>query len=159
MIEDASLDSYSLCSLYHCRVSVKYFFPIFNKTLLKSPNPWVWIMFPKYRKKSLWLIVSDKKTLKLSSLLTDCGWFCMSFLYQNYPKSMELPVAVCPWPCMIAWSFKDKLGIRGRVVKVVNLKKTTCLSHLWIRILPRTLVDSFMWESYLSCLWNVVGPT
>jgi hypothetical protein len=32
-----------------------HFFPIFNKTPLKFPTPWVWVMFPKSWKKSLQL--------------------------------------------------------------------------------------------------------
>ena len=48
MIENAILDSYSLCSLNHCKITVVNFFQIFNKTQLKIPITWIWVMFLKY---------------------------------------------------------------------------------------------------------------
>jgi hypothetical protein len=53
MFEDAILDSDCLHPFKHCKNSVMHFFPIFNKTPLKFPIPWVGVMFPKSWKKSL----------------------------------------------------------------------------------------------------------
>ena len=36
MMEDVILDSDSLCSFNHCKIAVKHFFPIFNKTIPNS---------------------------------------------------------------------------------------------------------------------------
>jgi hypothetical protein len=49
-------------------------------------------------------------------------------------------------------------GVRGRVVKVVDFKPTTCPSPLWVGI-PTWTLDSFMWGSYPASLRNVGGST
>jgi hypothetical protein len=54
MFENAILERDCLHSFNHCKISVMQFSPIFNKTSLKFPMPWVWIMFPKSWKKYLW---------------------------------------------------------------------------------------------------------
>ena len=60
MVKNVILDSYSFCSLNHCKITVMYFFPIFNKTLLKFPISWVWVLFPKYWEKiPAWWWISE----------------------------------------------------------------------------------------------------
>jgi hypothetical protein len=59
MLEDAILDNYCLHPFNHCKISVMHFFPILNKTPLKFPIPWVWVMFRKSLKKSLSDIVTS----------------------------------------------------------------------------------------------------
>ena len=77
-MEGIILDSHSFFLLSHCKISVIYLIPIFNKTLLKFPNAWVWDIFPKEWKKSLSLYhsgaqLSKRKTIKhLSRYL--CRW-------------------------------------------------------------------------------------
>ena len=45
-----------------------YFFPIFNKTPLKFPISWVWVMFPKYWEKTLVREISVYKVDKLLNI-------------------------------------------------------------------------------------------
>ena len=43
MMKNVILDSYSLCSLNNCKITVMIFSPNFNKTPLKFPITWVWV--------------------------------------------------------------------------------------------------------------------
>ena len=72
---DVILDSYS-----HCKISVIYSLPIFNKTPLKFPILWVLVMFPKILEKIPELYESLINTTKFVSNI--CTLTCMEASFQ-----------------------------------------------------------------------------
>ena len=76
MMEDIMLDR--IKSLQNINF---VFFPIYNKTPLKFPIPWLWVMFPKYWKKSLalpWIYIVVKITRRQNWRGMSC-LFILSF--------------------------------------------------------------------------------
>ena len=51
------------CYLINSKITVMHFFPIFNRTPLKFPISWVWVIFPKYWEKNPGLVINDYKMI------------------------------------------------------------------------------------------------